>query len=222
MRRHALAGALLLLVPMLIAVRPSLEDLQAQIDGLVSDPNAPRFEDCGDGTVADHQTGLNWEKKTGSIGVVVFCESVACPDPHHVNNRYRWSSTGTDPDGKVFTSFLARLNGEFDPEAATGCFAGHCDWRLPKISEFQQILVGPEAAPGQATTCPAEPCMDPDLLSVIGSVPPFDHWTASTFAASPTFAWVADLSPGPAGLVVVGDKDTVDDYARAVRAGSCQ
>jgi len=30
------------------------------------------FEDCGDGTVADHSTGLLWEKKTGELGTAVF------------------------------------------------------------------------------------------------------------------------------------------------------
>jgi hypothetical protein len=37
-----------------------------QANEIVPDPNAPRFEDCGDGTVADHRTGLQWEKKTGT------------------------------------------------------------------------------------------------------------------------------------------------------------
>ena len=33
------------------------------------DPNTtPRFEDCGDGTVADHKTGLQWEKNDGDAG----------------------------------------------------------------------------------------------------------------------------------------------------------
>jgi len=36
---------------------------------VVRDPSAPRFEDCGDGTMADHQTGLQWEKKTGTVTV---------------------------------------------------------------------------------------------------------------------------------------------------------
>ncbi len=76
-----------------------------------------------------------------------------------------------DPDGGALTDFLARLNGKFDPEAAAGCFAGglgvvRCDWRRPEISEFQTIVIGPEAAPGQATTCPAPPCIDQGFAAI--------------------------------------------------------
>ena len=123
-------------------------------------PNAPRFEDCGDGTLADHQTGLQWEKKTGTLTGGVTCETVGCPDPHDVNNRYQWSNTGTAPDGDAFTDFLAKLNDQtfgaansgdiYADPSVTGCFAGHCDWRLSKFDELGTILVGPEAAPGQA------------------------------------------------------------------------
>ncbi len=38
-----------------------------QANKIVADPTAPRFEDCGDGTVADRDTGLQWEKKTGTV-----------------------------------------------------------------------------------------------------------------------------------------------------------
>jgi hypothetical protein len=186
---------------------------------VVRDPNAPRFEDCGDGTVADHQTGLQWEKKTGTVGAGILCETAGCPDPHVVNNWYEWSKTGTDPDGNAFTDFLARLNGEFDPTAATGwCFADHCDWELPKISELQTILIGPDAAPGQATTCSAAPCIDPAFAAIGGPTGSSDCWSASTVAGYPNDAWDANFN---VGVVVnyVGKASHI--YVRAVRAGSC-
>jgi hypothetical protein len=189
-----------------------------QANKIVPDPSAPRFEDCGDGTVADHQTGLQWEKKTGTLGTGIYCEAVACPDPHVVNNLYKWSITATEADGKAFTDFLARLNGEFDPDAATGCFADHCDWELPKISELQTILIGPEAAPGQASTCPAAPCIDPGFAAVGGPTTSWYHWSDSTHAASPTLAWHPHF--GLSG-VSLGSK-TSDAFVRAVRAGSCR
>ena len=98
-----------------------------------------RFEDCGDGTVADNDTGLLWEKKTGTIpdpvqfDQTVECETAGCPDPHDVANVYqlREGSSGPNSGGNAYTDFLPRLNGLFDPFAASGCFAGRCDWRLP-------------------------------------------------------------------------------------------
>jgi hypothetical protein len=187
-----------------------------QANEIVPDPNAPRFEDCGDGTVADHQTGLQWEKKTGTAGASVVCETAGCPDPHIVNNLYHWSKTGSDPDGNAFTDFLASLNGEFDPAAATGCFADRCDWRLPAISELQTILIGPDAAPGQSTTCGGWPCIDPDFAEV-GGPTYFSYWSASTLPSSPDLAWFASFD---SGRLFEGVKAN-DTFVRAVRAGVC-
>ncbi len=184
---------------------------------IVRDPNAPRFENCGDGTVADHRTGLQWEKKTGTVGAPVSCDTVDCPDPHIVNNTYEWSDTGADRDGNAFTDFLARLNGEFDPDAATGCLADLCDWRLPKISELQRILIGPKAAPGQASTCSAAPCIDPRFAAVGGPTEWPSYWSASTLAGFSIYAWNAYFLNG----YVILDLKTGDNYVRAVRAGSC-
>jgi hypothetical protein len=201
-----------------------------QANEIVPDPNAPRFEDCGDGTVADHQTGLLWEKKTGTLGSSVICETAGCPDPHVVNNWYEWSNTGTDPDGNAFTDFLARLNGDPSVVAATSgeahgdpafdptvCFAHHCDWHLPAIGELRTILIGPEAAPGQATTCSGTPCIDPGFAAVGGPTESSLYWSASTLAGEPYSAWNTSFN---SGLVNFNSK-TLDLFVRAVRAGSC-
>jgi hypothetical protein len=178
---------------------------------VVRDPKAPRFEDCGDGTVADHQTGLQWEKKTGAwtLAIYLVCETEGCPDPHGVNNRYDWSNTGWDPDGSAFADFLGKLN---DLPPASDCFAGHCDWRLPIIGELRTILIGPKAAPGQATTCPAAPCIDPGFAAVGGPTASSFHWSASTDARFPAFAWLASFA---SGNVVNANKETVHTYVRA-------
>jgi hypothetical protein len=178
-----------------------------QANEIVPDPNAPRFEDCGDGTVADHQTGLQWEKKTGTYGTIIECETVGCPDPHIVNNRYRWSQTGTAPDGAAFTDFLAKLNDPTFGEAAnsnvvTGCFAGHCDWRLPAIVELKTIL---DCGAGY-------PCIDP----IFG--PANTAWSASQTTGLALNAWVVTFANG--GVTFYGKYVSLP--ARAVRAGSCR
>jgi hypothetical protein len=197
-----------------------------QANEIVPDPNAPRFEDCGDGTVADHQTGLQWEKKTGTVGSFVTCEiePAGCPDPHIVNNLYEWSNTGTAPDGGAFTDFLTKLNDPVFGQAATmsdvtGCFARHCDWRLPNITELRTILIGPDAAPGQVTEChpSTAPCIDPGFAVVGGPTASLYYWSASTNAGFPLNAWLADFADG----YVYQNNKMGDYYVRAVRTGSC-
>jgi hypothetical protein len=197
------------------------------------DPNTtPRFEGCGDGTVADHQTGLQWEKKTGTvISNGRICRLESCPDLHDVNNRYRWSLAfpWEEPDGGAFTEFLAHLNGdptvvEATPEEAIGdpaadptvCFAHHCDWRLPAIGEIRTIMIGPDAAPGQTTTCSLAPCIDPDFAAVGG--PSFaSNGSASTDANNSDRNWVGIFYDG----TVLNTIKSSDFAVRAVRAGSC-
>jgi len=174
-----------------------------------------RFVACQDGlTVADTETGLLWERKTTDGSV------------HDVSSPFTWSSTGTAADGTAYTVFLADLN------TAPG-FVGHTDWRLPFISELQSILVGPgvtNSGPvdppdpamgtnptGQATTCSAAPCIDPDFAAVGGPTASSLYWSASSGAPLPNNAWLAAFT---SGFVSINNK-TVAKFVRAVRAGSC-
>ncbi len=98
----------------------------------------PRFVDNGDGTVSDTKTGLMWEKKSGDNDTGV----------HGQGNTYTWSTgSPAGPNGEVFTSFLATLNNQ--------CFAGHCDWRLPTVTELQSLVNFATPYP------PAPPATDP-------------------------------------------------------------
>jgi len=153
-----------------------------------------RFVDNGDGTVTDVDTGLMWEQKDDAGGI------------HDTNNVYALSATGTAFDGNAFTTFLATLNAGTSSDGTTisGCFAGHCDWRLPTNAELQTILLEP-------FPCPRTPCIDP----IFGPTQSYFYWSATNLAGAPFFAWLVDFF---AGDVPNGNK-TGNFYVRAVRGG---
>src|SRR5262249_8753699 len=82
-----------------------------------------------EGKGAEAETGLMWEQKDALGGI------------HDWNNPNLWSATGTLPGGTTFTTFIGMLNNgaSRDGMAISGCFADHCDWRLPTIAELMTI-----------------------------------------------------------------------------------
>jgi len=170
-------------------------------------PTPPRFEDRGL-TVFDHQTGLEWEKKTAE-------DTVPDPsDPHDVDNPYAWSNAGSAPNGPAFTEFLAALNNCIDdgtnpPTAVTGGFAGRCDWRMPTIVELQTILDQTLGSCGGGSGY----CMDPVFGPATSG-----YWSATTFASTPTHAWTVSFGNGSVGDFGV-DKTFYGFGVRAVRGG---
>jgi Protein of unknown function (DUF1566) len=156
-----------------------------------------RFVDNGDGTVTDHQTGLQWEKKvTGR-----FCL-------HCVDRTWVWSNSGTAPDGPAFTTFLRALNNCTSPDGSsvTGGFAGHCDWRLPGIAELNTIV--DESAAGCFR---GGVCIDP----IFGPTAADFYWSSTPSAGNPLFGWIVLFNDGvPATQFLTGDL-----FVRAVRGG---
>jgi hypothetical protein len=165
---------MLLLSPgLLFAASP---DLKILLDALVVCPpnSRTRFIDNGNGTICDHETGLMWEKKNSADGSPDF------NNPSDVDNTYRWSGTTAsgvctkNPDGTVFTDFLARLNGALQSDEPNPVIedqlGGYSDWRLPTRVELQTLLFEPYP-------CSISPCIiDPVFAPTIEHF----YWTSTS------------------------------------------
>ena len=166
---------------------------------------ACRILDKADGTVIDLDTGLMWEKKTGADGIA------NATDRHDVDNLYTWSASPPTPDGTAFTDFLGSLNNGMSGNGAatTGCFAGHCDWRLPTVEELHGIVDMTRAGCDTATA----PCIDAAFgpTQYLGLA----HWTATSNSDFPNYAYVVDFTNGSNNTN--GKPGT--SYTRAVRSG---
>jgi len=70
--------------------------------------------------------------------------------------------------------FLGTLNNGTSTDGTTsnGCFAGHCDWRLPTIVELQTLLLQPYP-------CRTSPCID---QAVFAPTVALGYSSATTYA----------------------------------------
>ena len=169
-----------------------------------------RWVQNGDGTATDTTSGLQWELKTdyGSV--------------HDKDNGYTWCVDGNDdftcdngsgPDGSAFTEFLAELNENLSTDGSTtgGCFASHCDWRLPTIVELQSLF------DFSSLNCDGMflPCTTIPGLSDAGP-----YWSSSILADYPQDnAWAVAFTTGHHGGKWAVSK-SFSYRVRAVRGGS--
>ena len=173
---------------------------------------ATRFTDNGDGTVTDHLTELQWEKKVSPGNGEM--------DPHDVDNVYTWGDLDGCPfrgcaNGSAFSDFLLRLNGcimRDRTSVSSAGFAGHCDWRLPTLQELRTIV--DIWVPGCAAGSPCiDPIFGPTALNTYWSATMTDYITPGTTNA--TEAWVVYFYNG----LDSGDGKLAPNSARAVRNG---
>jgi hypothetical protein len=168
---------------------------------------APRYVDNGDGTLTDRATCLMWEMKTGTAGPIVDCSTTTCSNPHDVNNGYKWSASGSAPDGVLFTDFLPRVNGQLCASSTCPGLGGHSDWRVPTLSELLTIVDAMQGFCGGGSG----PCINP----AFGPTVAFVYWSSATLAGFPTFAWGVNSNGG--GSSAFGKASIID--VRAVRGG---
>ena len=164
--------------------------LQRRAIGTGSTCDAPRFVDNGNGTVTDHLTGLDWEKKVSGAGV------------SSNGSTFKWPSASA--------SFLAGINGgtglnnNYDLASGFLCLALVCDWRLPTIAELQTIVAEP-------FPCTTSPC----IASVFGPTAVGDYWSSTTLADNSSYAWGVFSGTGE---VSYGLK-SLSNLVRGVRGG---
>lgn len=176
---------------------------------LVASPS-DRFVDNGDGTITDNETGLMWEKKDAADGVADHS------NPQDVDNTYAWTDLAdgdeTNPDGDLFTEFLALLNQEITNGQNPTCFANHCDWRIPRIVELESIVDMEQCHPTYTS-----PCIDPVFYpTAVGSEAWNRYWSSSTPSSSPESAWGVNFGGGDANTGLGFGKE-IPYWARAVR-----
>lgn len=143
------------------------------------------YKENGDGTIADVQTGLVWEVLDDAGG------------PHDKDTLYTW------PDA------VAKVAGLDSPP----CFAGHCDWRIPNVTELHSIIdyrrLGPAVSAPFNHSC-APGCM----FDACSCTPHADLWS-STSVASVGVPLSVNFSGGGMGSLFVNGFAAI----RAVRGG---
>lgn len=161
-------------------------------DGEIRAGGTLAYQDNGDGTVTDVNTGLTWEQlddnNTGGI--------------HDQHDQYNWT--------QAFTKIEA-LN-------TPPCFANHCDWRLPNYKELISLVNLQAGAYASISSTFRAGCAPGCTIPACSCTPTFGSgfWTSSTAPAEPAVALEVWFGNGLASGQYKGEQLTV----RAVRGAS--
>ena len=158
----------------------------ATIDALAAkEGTACRYVDNHDGTVSDLNTALMWEQTTGTIGGPHQPDSDRREQPVRVDDRRQLSGRSGVHGVSGYAEQRRIVQRRGSPSPITGCFASHCDWRLPSIVELQEIV------DASATDCGSGgPCIDP----AFGPTQSVGYWSSDTISYDPTSAWSTDFA----------------------------
>ncbi len=179
-----------------------ITDAPVRDDGVVRAGGALRYQNNGDGTITDLNTGLMWEQK--------IRDAVGAEGLHDVNRMFPWDSAAP-----TIWDWLEEVN----TEGGTG-LAGFNDWRIPNVKELQSIIdygtsnptvdMAFNNNPGLLATCGVADC------SLTASA---IYWTSTTYAVSTAGAWNVNFFDGDVNKIDVGGLKSVSNRVRAVRGG---
>ena len=194
----------------LTGIEQKLGALQTAVDGSA----LPRYQDNGDGTITDRQTGLMWVKLDDAGG------------PLDKDTMRNWKD--------AITTWLDQVNSLNKTKASNGAdgsrvsFAGgYTDWRLPTIVELQTIL--DTSVPGCGVSPFTTPCVDPifdtnctagctntalNPANACSCTAASGYWSTASDAHDPSGAWDVDFLDGDVDF-------TYKNFSLRVRAVRC-
>jgi hypothetical protein len=147
------------------------------------------YQDNGDGTVTDLNTGLMWEKQSDN------------GDIHDRDQTFTFVNA---------QSHVAALNG--------ATFASYTDWRLPNIRELQSIVDYGVANPAVTSSAFYTNCFGGCTVLNCSCTAFAHHWSSTTVTNLPGSAFTVNFTDGAGGVFTksgVGNLFAV----RAVRGG---
>jgi hypothetical protein len=153
---------------------------------------ANRFVDNG-ATVTDNLTALVWEKKT---------------DDDSVHDKDYWVNWSTGAPYRESGTAAQVAN-----DIAAAGLGGTNDWRLPKLTELQSILLDYPCT-SSSCTCPLTPCID-SVFGPVDTVVNDAFWSSTSQVGNPAQAWLVSFAFGS----VWGADKTGYVHFRVVRGG---
>jgi len=173
-------------------------DAPVRDDGVVRAGGALSYQNNGDGTITDLNTGLMWEQKIRNVGGAGL---------HDVSRTFPWDAAmGTIWD------WLEEVN----TEGGTG-LGGFNDWRIPNVKELESIVdYGTSSPPLVDPAFNNGPGIGPCTVAECSLTASNFYWSSTTNEASPTSAREVNFT---FGVTTFFTKTGAGDSVRAVRGG---